>query len=146
MFTKWFVRVESLALEKALSLRNEVGFTDLYLAYSDLIRESGYAKEMAQLHSMPLKRLGLSREEIGKFTPKSDEDGLSPGNPHIERMYQFHFNDQAHKISLIVFVMLAKITKDSDWELGVESVFKSTSGLYGSDTRLIYRDHRKPVK
>lgn len=158
MFDKTYVRVESLAIDRALQLRNGAGFSDLYMAKSGLWTEEGYAlaesfhgRELFDAEGNLVKVEELKPEDLGlggeieEFTkPAFDTfDG-----PFLERTYHFYFNDpKTHKQALWVTVVYAKDAQKSDWSLRVESVY--TIDLKGNIAHAsqasIYRDYREAV-
>ncbi|MBI4991901.1 MAG: hypothetical protein HZB99_01670 [Candidatus Harrisonbacteria bacterium] len=153
-FVKNFVRVEALALQRALELQKETDRGSLYLASSELQNEFGWAVDLASRgedvcdlegkvvghRELSPAQLGLAGE-IDEFTAV---DFSGRGDAYLERLYLFAFNDpKIHKRSLFVFVKIVRQTRDSDWEIVVESAWKANDGVYSNQDNLIYRDFRK---
>lgn len=153
-FVKNYVRVEALALQRALELQKETDRGSLYLASSELQNESGWAVDLASYgedvcdlegkvvghRELSPAQLGLAGEVEGLTLT----DEPSRGETYLERLYLFAFNDpKEHKRSLFVFVKIVKQTRDSDWEIILESAWKANDGLYTNQDNLIYRDFRE---
>lgn len=155
MFAKKFVRVEALAIARAIELAREAGFSDLYLATSRLASEKGIALERAnageelydvqgefiRFESLTPDRLGLEGEIEGFLGSIFDEQYR--GEMFLVRHYMFEFNSPAiHKLALWVNVMYGKVHEGDDWTLLVESVFAvDERGIQAHDP-IIYRDYR----
>ena len=148
-FSKKYVRVEYLALREAIALMEEAGIEG-YLSFHNVVSEDGIARDLARYsddneidqRSSTLTELGLSKDEVGEFL---EYDGFSPTDgPWLERHYEFVFNDLTHEVTAIANVVIRKATKDSDWAISVETLFKAKGRTrsHGLNDTVIYRDWR----
>lgn len=146
MYLKKYVRVESLALTRAIELQKEAGFGDLYLSSSVMLAERGWAQDM---HSNRGYEKGLSLSELG-LEGEVDEinvtDGYGYGNSPIflERHYLFLFNNGTNTPALQISVVIAKVGQKRDWDILVESICRGRNGsFFPSEDGVLHRDYRE---
>lgn len=158
MFDKKFVRVEALALVRALALQKEAGFEGLYLCNSSLSSEGGSAAAEAncggtfqdveseektiEVSVLPPGHLGL-KHEIEAFKRHDPYDILNQ-DQYLVRQYQFYFNDpdKAHTFSLYVVVNYRKKTKKDDWEVMCESAWAINEKGEQAHDPMVWHDKR----
>lgn len=154
MFDRKYVRVESLALQRAFELLKEAGMSSCYIAESWLANEEGFAHSVANMGTevrgpagkvayvaLPPGALGLEGEVEG-FTEAAEI--TDHGEIYLRRHYMLNFNyPKTNKHALHVYVILVKETEESDWKVEVEGAQKVTEhGSYGPSTEVIRREYR----
>lgn len=155
-FTKQFVRVEWLALQKAVDLIREAGFDDTYFVSElDLIGDEGEALVLAEMgrelydrEGRMIKREELHAEDFGlaedidEFTQAPKDSGGRGERYFLKRTYAFQISQKGERVyHMGVVVSFAKRTQQDDWELVYECL---TDQRRSGDARwVIYRtDHK----
>lgn len=158
-FQKKYVLVESLVIERAMELKREAGFPNLYLSYSCLLKEDGLAQALANygsinsegeiimaddsrhLKGIEPQDLGLE-DEVDGFLETSPYDGLGDSIYWIFRHYRLQFHDpDNHKPALSVHIRILKDTKESKWGFASEVAIKlGPDGSEFSSNTVISRD------
>lgn len=157
-FQKKYVRVEWLAVQKAVDLMREAGFDNSYFVrQSHLVGDEGTAPLLAEVgrelfdedghhvrfESLPVKDLGFD-QEIGEFEPRYEGIGGTTYDDcyFLKRTYQFIIFRQGEKVSeKQIMISFAKRRQENDWEVVLEGVVDGSRS--GGDRWIVYRPEKK---